>query len=143
MSDGTMIENPKFLANTSAKIRKASKQKRRKQAPNFKKKIKASKRWKKANKQVANLVRKASNQRQDWVHKQAAQIVFCNSMVATEKLSIRNVTRKLSNHLRLVLIAVINRKKNLVSVSTNALSVVILQTEMLLPLKLCSIGHWG
>jgi putative transposase len=39
-------------------------------------------------------VRKASNQRQDWVHKQAAQIVSRNSMVATEKLSIRNMTRK-------------------------------------------------
>jgi putative transposase len=91
MSDGTIIENPRFLANTSAKIRKASKQKRRKQAPNFKKKIKASKRWKKANKQVSKLVRKASK---DWVHKQAAEIVSRNSLVATEKLSIRNMTRK-------------------------------------------------
>ena len=94
MSDSTMIENPRFLGSTQAKIRKVSKQKRRKQAPSFKKKIKASKRWKKANKQVSKLVRKASNQRQDWVHKQAAQIVSRNSMVATEKLSIRNMTRK-------------------------------------------------
>jgi putative transposase len=97
MSDGTMIENPRFLGNTQAKIRKANKAKRRKQAPNFKRKIKASKRWKKAQKQVSKLTRKVANQRQDWVHKQAAEIVSRNSLVATEKLSIRNMTRKAKN----------------------------------------------
>jgi putative transposase len=81
MSDGTMIENPRFLANTSAKIRKVSKQKRRKQAPNFKKRIKASKCWKKANKQVAKFVRKASNQRQDWV----VRFVQCESRYSARK----------------------------------------------------------
>jgi putative transposase len=94
MSDGTMVENPRFMANTQAKIRKASKQKRRKQAPNFKKKIKASKRWKKAAKRVAALQRKAANQRQDWVHKQAAEIVSRNSLVATEKLNLKGMTSK-------------------------------------------------
>lgn len=48
MSDGTIIDNPKFLAKTQAIIRQASKQKRRKRAPNFKQKVKASKGWKKA-----------------------------------------------------------------------------------------------
>lgn len=94
MSDGTKIENPRFMANTRAKIRKASKQKRRKQAPNFKKKIKASKRWKKAAKKVAKLQRKAANQRQDWVQKQATEIVSRNSLVATEKLNLKGMTRK-------------------------------------------------
>ena len=94
MSDGTKIGNPKFLAQSQAKVKKASKQKRRKQSPNFKKKIKASKRWKKAAKKVAKLQRKVANQRQDWVHKVAAQIVSSNSMVATEKLNIKGMTRK-------------------------------------------------
>ncbi len=44
MSDGTKIENPRFLPATSKKIRVASKQKRRKRAPNFKKKVLGSKR---------------------------------------------------------------------------------------------------
>ncbi len=94
ISDGTMIENPRFMASTQAKIKRASQQKRRKQAPNFKKKVKASKRWKKAQKRVSTLQRKAANQRQDWVHKQAAEIVSCNSLVATEKLNLKGMTRK-------------------------------------------------
>src|ERR671933_2165393 len=55
MSDGTTIENPLFQAKSAGKIKQASKQKRRKRAPNFRKKIKASKRWKKASKKVSNI----------------------------------------------------------------------------------------
>ena len=47
LSDGTVIDNPRFLARATEKIKKASKQKRRKRAPNFRKKVKGSKRWKK------------------------------------------------------------------------------------------------
>lgn len=61
---------------------------------NFKKKVKASKRWKKASKKVAKLQRQVANQRQEWAHKVAAQIVSGNSMVATEKLNIKGMTRK-------------------------------------------------
>ncbi|MFB2882377.1 RNA-guided endonuclease InsQ/TnpB family protein [Floridanema aerugineum] len=94
MSDGTIIDSPKFLAKTQSKIRKASKQKRRKRAPNFKKKVKGSKRWKKATRKVGKLHTKVANQRQDWVHKVASQIVSSNSMVATEKLNLKGMTRK-------------------------------------------------
>ena len=38
--------------------------------------------------------RQVGAQRQNWVHQTAAQIVSCNSMVATEKLNIKNMTRK-------------------------------------------------
>jgi transposase len=93
-SDGTKIENPRFLGTTSTKIRKASKDKRRKRAPNFKKKIKASKRWKKATKKISKLQRQVANQRFNWAHSVAAQIVSSNSMVATEKLNIKGMTRK-------------------------------------------------
>lgn len=93
-SDGTMVENPRFLASMKTRISKASRIKRRKIKPDFKKKIKASKRWKKANKKVSNLQRKVASQRQDWVHKVAAEIVSSNSLVATEKLNIKGMTRK-------------------------------------------------
>lgn len=94
LSDGTKIENPRFLASTQAKVRQASKSKRRKRSPDFKKKIKGSKRWRKASKRVSRLQRKVANQRQDWAHKVATQIVRCNSLVATEKLNIKGMIRK-------------------------------------------------
>ena len=94
MSDGTRHENPRFLANSQEKIRSASKQKRRKRAPNFKKKVKGSKRWRKATKRISKFQRKVTNQRQDWTHKVAAQIVSSNSMVATESLNLKGMTRK-------------------------------------------------
>ena len=93
-SDGTKIENPRFLGKTQTKIKHISKQKRSQQAPNFKKKIKASKRWKKTTKKVAKLQRQVANQRFNWAHTVAAQIVSSNSMVATEKLNIKGMTRK-------------------------------------------------
>lgn len=93
-SDGTKIENPRFLGATHQKIKVASQQKRRKRAPNFKKKVKGSKRWKKAQSKVSKLQRQAKLQRQDWAHKVTTQIVSSNSMVVTEKLSIKGMTKK-------------------------------------------------
>jgi putative transposase len=94
LSDGTVIDNPRFFAQSSEKIKKVSKQKRRKRAPNFIKKVKASKRWKKASKKVSKLQREVTNQRQDWTHKVANQIVSGNSLVATEELNLKEMTRK-------------------------------------------------
>lgn len=93
-SDGTVIDNPRFHAKALEKVRVASKQLRRKRAPNRKKKVKASKRWKKHARRVAQLQRKAANQRQDWTHKVATQIVSGNSLVATEELNIVGMTKK-------------------------------------------------
>jgi putative transposase len=86
------IDAPKFLRSAEHQIKKASKEKRRKQAPNRNKKIKASRRWKKAQAKVSNLTRKVANQRQNWVHKIAADIVSGNSFVATEKLEVKKMT---------------------------------------------------
>jgi len=94
MSDGTVIDNPRFQAKSADSCKQASKQKWRKRAPNFKKKIKASKRWKKASKKVSKIQRKVANQRQDWIHKVATQIVSSNSLVATEELNLKGMTRK-------------------------------------------------
>ena len=94
MSDGMIVENPKFLAKTQDKVKKSSRQLRRKRSPNYQKKVKASKRWQKARKQVSKLHHKVANQRQDWQHKVAAQIVSSNSLVATEKLNLKGMTHK-------------------------------------------------
>ena len=94
LSDGTVIDNPRFQYQSAEKIKIASKQKRRKRAPNFKKKIKASKRWKKASRKVSCIQQKVSNQRQDWTHKVAAQIVRGNSLVATEELNLKGMTKR-------------------------------------------------
>jgi putative transposase len=88
------IDAPKFLRNAEQKIKKASKDKRRKQAPNRNKRIKASRRYKKAQLKVSKITRKVGNQRQNWVHQVAAEIVSSNSFVATEKLEVKNMTSK-------------------------------------------------
>ena len=92
--NGYFIENPRWFQQALPKIRKASKDKRRKRAPNRKKKIRASCRYKKSQKKVSKLYRKAANQRQNWIHHQAAQITSGNSLVATEKLEVNKMTRK-------------------------------------------------
>lgn len=92
--DGYFIENPRWFQQMLPKIKKASKDKRRKRAPNRNKKIKASRRYKKAQKKVSKLYRKAANQRQNWVHHRAAQISSGNSLVASEELEVKNMTRK-------------------------------------------------
>jgi putative transposase len=93
-SNGEIIDAPKFLATAANKIRKASKQKRRKQAPNYKKKVKATKRWKKAQNKVSKLTRKVARQRTDWMHQISAKIVSGNSLICTEQLNLRGMTRK-------------------------------------------------
>jgi putative transposase len=88
------IEAPKFLRNAQQLIKKSSKQKRRKRPPNRKKKTKASRRWKSAQSKVSKLTRKVANQRQNWVHQVAAEIISGNSFVATEKLEVKSMTSK-------------------------------------------------
>ena len=97
------IDAPKFLRSAEQKIKKASKDKRRKRAPNRKKKIKASRRFKKAQASVSKLTRKVANQRQNWVHQVASLITSSNSMVATEKLEVKNMTRKAKKRRSVVL----------------------------------------
>ena len=93
-SDGTIIDNPRLLAQSQKKVNQLAKKSRRKRAPNWKKRIKPSRRWKKVNKAVSKIQSKVARQRQDWQHKVATEIVSCNSLVATEKLNLKNLTRK-------------------------------------------------
>lgn len=93
MSDGSKVDNPRFLATAQKQIDKVSKQLRRKRSPQ-KSRIKASRRWKKARKKVSILQNKIAQQRQNWVHQVAAEISCTNSLVATEELAVKNMTRK-------------------------------------------------
>ena len=108
-SNGGKIEPPKFLKEAQSQINKISKQLRRKRKPEKRtahagvspacgrskqRKVKASRRWKKIQTRLAKLKRKVANKRQNWVHHQAVDIVSCNSLIATEKLQIKNMTRK-------------------------------------------------
>ena len=88
------IEPPKFWRKAEHQIKHLSQEKRRKVSPNRKKKQKASSRCKKAQAKISKVTRKVRHQRQDWVHKVAADIVSSNSFVATEKLEVSKMTRK-------------------------------------------------
>ncbi|MGB3652312.1 MAG: transposase [Rivularia sp. (in: cyanobacteria)] len=92
-SNGNTTENPRFVKVAQTKINKIAKTSRRKRSPNFKKKIKGSRRWKKANKAVAKIQSKVGRHRLDWQHKVSTRIVSCNSLVATEKLNLKGMTR--------------------------------------------------
>ncbi|NET08355.1 MAG: transposase [Symploca sp. SIO2B6] len=91
-SNGDVVDNPKFLKIAQGRINKIAKTSCRKRPP--KRGVKASRRWKKANRAIAKIQAKVARQRQDWQHKVSAQIVSCNSLVATEKLNLKGMTRK-------------------------------------------------
>ena len=92
--ESKIIANPRFLQQAKTQIKQAEKEKRRKRAPNSKQKVKGSKKWRKAQNKVSRLKRKVANQRANWVHQVSTEIVSCNSLVATEKLNVKNMTRK-------------------------------------------------
>lgn len=89
-----LVPAPRFLRKAGQKNKQLSKGKRRKRSPNFKKKIKASRRWKAANKKVSKLTRLVANQRQDWVHQETTRIFSGNSTVVTEKLEVKKMSAK-------------------------------------------------
>lgn len=92
--NGYFIENPRWYKQALPKIKKASRDQRRKRAPNRQKRIKASRRWKQAGQKVSRLQRKAANQRQNWVHHGAIQLTSGNSLIASEKLETKKMTKK-------------------------------------------------
>lgn len=89
-----LVPAPRFLRQAGQKNKQLSKAKRRKRSPNFKKKIKASRRWKAANRKVGKLSRTVAFQRQNWVHQETTRIVSGNSTVVTEKLEVKKMSAK-------------------------------------------------
>nr|WP_263970357.1 transposase [Pseudanabaena sp. PCC 6802] len=94
LSTAEQASKPDFIKAGQLKVKAASKNLRRKRAPNRNKKIKASRRWKKQRKVVSKLQRKVKRQREDWLHKTTSSIVSGNSLVAGEELNVKGMTRK-------------------------------------------------
>lgn len=115
------IDAPKFFRNAEQKVKKVSQEKRRKRAPNKNKKVKASRRFEKVQLRVSKILRKVANQRQNWVHQVAAEIVSSNSFVATEKLEVKNMTSKAKKGLRQS--SVTKRKKQKAGLNKSILDV--------------------
>jgi putative transposase len=88
------ISNPRFTQRAENKVKQESKKLRRKRAPNWKKGIKGSNRWKKARKRVSKLQRKVARQRADWQHKITSDIASRHDIGVTEKLNTKGMTRK-------------------------------------------------
>ena len=94
LSTGEKISKPDLLAEGHKKVKVASKKLRRKRAPNRKKKIKASRRWKLNRSAVSKLQRKVARQREDWLHQTTSSIARSHSLVAGEQLNVKGMTRK-------------------------------------------------
>ena len=93
-SENGLVQAPRFFRKAEQRNKQLGKAKRRKRAPNFKRKIKASRRWKKTTKLVSKLNRKVANQRQNFVHQETTRIISSNSTVVTEKLEVKNMSAK-------------------------------------------------
>ncbi|MDM9379738.1 transposase [Chlorogloeopsis sp. ULAP01] len=89
-----LIPAPRFLRNAEQKIKQLSKGKRRKRSPNYKKKQKASRRWKKVQKLISKVYRKVAESRQNWVHQVTTRIISGNSTVVTEQLEVKKISAK-------------------------------------------------
>jgi putative transposase len=94
LSTGEKIAKPDFIKSGQRKVKAASKKLRRKRAPNRNKKVKASRRWKKARQVVSKLQRKVTRQRENWLHQTTSNIVSSNSLVANEQLNVKGMTSK-------------------------------------------------
>ena len=94
LSTGEQISKPEFIKEGQRKVKAASKKLRRKRAPNRKKKIKASRRWKRERNTVSKLQRKVTRHRVDWLHQTTSNIVSGNSLVGGEQLNVKGMTGK-------------------------------------------------
>jgi putative transposase len=89
-----LVPAPRFFRKAEQKNKQLGKAKRRKRSPNFKKKVKASRRWKTVQKQVSKLNRKVAEERKNWVHHETTRIISSNSTVVTEELEVKKMSAK-------------------------------------------------
>lgn len=83
LSDGTKIENPKWLRRTEKKIKKVQRDLSRKQ--------KGSKNYDKNRQKLAKLHEKITNQRRDFLHKLSSKIINENQVIVLEDLKVKNM----------------------------------------------------
>lgn len=95
--DGTTfseVKNPRFTKKAEVQIKQKSKALRRKRCPNKTEKITASRRWKKARRQISRLQKKVANQRKNWQHQVTSDIASRHDIGVTELLNTKGMTRK-------------------------------------------------
>ncbi len=83
LSDGTKIENPKWLSKAEKRIKKVQRELSRKQ--------KDSKNYEKTRLYLAKLHEKVANQRKDFLHKVSSKIINENQVIVLEDLKVRNM----------------------------------------------------
>jgi putative transposase len=86
-SDGTKVENPKWLRKTEKRLRKLNKDLSRKKL--------GSKNWEKTRLLLAKTYEKLANQRRDYLHKLSSKIINENQVIVLEDLKVKNM---LKNH---------------------------------------------
>jgi putative transposase len=126
-----LVRAPRFFRKAEQKNKQLGKAKRRKRSPNFQKKVKASRRWKKVQKLVSRLSRKVANQRQNFVHQETTRIISGNSTVVTEKLEVKNMSAKAKKG---------KRKKQKAGLNKSILDVGMGMIKSALKAKLSDIG---
>jgi len=131
LSTGEQISKPDFIKAGDLKVKVASKQLRRKRAPNRNKKIKASRRWKKARAIVSRHQRKATRQRDNWLHQTTSNIVSSNSLVAGEQLNVKGMTARAKKG---------KRKKQKAGLNRSILSVGFAKISKMFEYKLAEAG---
>lgn len=85
-SDGEMIENPKYLRKSEARLRKLQKDLSRSQ--------KGSRNKEKRRVKVAKQHEKISNQRKDFLHKLSKRLIDENQVICLEDLKVKNMMQK-------------------------------------------------
>ncbi len=84
-TDGTEVENPKFLRKSERKLKRLQRRVSKKQ--------KGSKNRRKAMNRLGQQHLKVSRQRKDWAVKQARALVMSSDFIAYENLQVRNMVR--------------------------------------------------
>lgn len=84
-SDGQEIDNPKFLKNSSARLKVLQRRMRNKK--------RGSANQKKAFKRIALLHEKVANQRKDFLHKLSTQLIRENQTICCEDLNIKGMVK--------------------------------------------------
>jgi putative transposase len=94
LSTGELIENPRWMRNNLAKLRRLQRHACRQ--------VKGSNRQKKTYRQIARLHEKVFNQRRDYLHKVSSKLVATNDLIAIEDLNLgfmnQNKHLSLSSH---------------------------------------------
>jgi putative transposase len=84
-SDGLVVENPRFFRENQAKLKKAQR--------NLSRKVKGSRRHKKAKLRLSRIHRDIVNRRKDFLHKITTQLVNLYDFIAIEDLNVAGMVK--------------------------------------------------